>query len=598
MVVGRVDGPVVPSLRRLSRVVSEILVVADSRIPECDLPPLEQCGARVVRADFEYLEFHLPWIHKQCAADWVLRLDSDEFISDALLLELPQLIESRNCDQYWIPRRWLFPNLTTWLSEGPWWPDPQLRLVRNIGSLAFSGQLHSSATPQYPSGLAAGCLYHLELMQEDLPARWKKAARYEGLRPGLVAQDGFPTNGYYLPERFSRGSLSHTPSGDLEGLVEAANYQPPRSPEVDYRAPFVSREEFALHLTPTIDQLQSQEVRVTVADTMVLDTLVAGESTPLPVEIYNGGVGSVPFGPDADPPVRIGWKWWAGTELIDDSGRAYVSQEIGGHSHNRQLVNIVAPEAPGAYELELDFCIEGGGWNGSGTKYKARISARPSGTRFYIDESSGAMAQYADGSAVGKVLIPQVIHQVWLGASEMPREYRIFRDTWRRCNPEFKSRVWTDETVKSEFPDLDLSSARNPAEASNVLRYHVIARYGGIYVDCDIEARIPISPYLSGVTLFAGLEVPGRVCNALFGAVAEHPAMQLAAQYSTDFCGRGVQPFNTGPQMLTMVLAQYRDATIFPETAFYPYRWDESKPQGRSFEGSIAVHHWGKSWVK
>ncbi len=57
-------------------------------------------------------------------------------------------------------------------------------------------------------------------------------------------------------------------------------------------------------------------------------------------------------------------------------------------------------------------------------------------------------------------------------------------------------RLWTD----ANLAELDIASrererARTFAELSNLVRYEVLHRFGGVYVDTDVECRGPLAAY-------------------------------------------------------------------------------------------------------
>ena len=43
----------------------------------------------------------MAWLHAQCSADWILRIDDDEVLSASLLEQLPELTKARDVVQYW-----------------------------------------------------------------------------------------------------------------------------------------------------------------------------------------------------------------------------------------------------------------------------------------------------------------------------------------------------------------------------------------------------------------------------------------------------------------------------------------------------------------
>ena len=128
-------------LAPLRDIASEIVVVADSRVDDGVLAQYATASDRLLRYDFAApVERPYAWAHAQCRGEWILRIDGDELLSPELIDRIPALLARRDRIQYWLPRRWCYPDAGHWLDEKPWAPDHQARLVRNDpATLAFPG---------------------------------------------------------------------------------------------------------------------------------------------------------------------------------------------------------------------------------------------------------------------------------------------------------------------------------------------------------------------------------------------------------------------------------------------------------------------------
>lgn len=83
---------------------------------------------------------------RYCRGRWILRLDDDEVMEGGFAPLVDQLLATERFTHYWLPRKWvvsLDPPL--YLHAAPWYPDYQLRLLRNDASLAWK-------PPRYHSG--------------------------------------------------------------------------------------------------------------------------------------------------------------------------------------------------------------------------------------------------------------------------------------------------------------------------------------------------------------------------------------------------------------------------------------------------------------
>jgi inositol phosphorylceramide mannosyltransferase catalytic subunit len=187
--------------------------------------------------------------------------------------------------------------------------------------------------------------------------------------------------------------------------------------------------------------------------------------------------------------------------------------------------------------------------------------------------------------------IPRIFHQIWLGADPLPEDYARFQESWLRHHPGWELRFWTEENLPegARRPEL-YERLRAPAERSDVLRFELLWRHGGVYVDSDFECLRSIEPLIEDADFFVGYRKPGRVNNAIVGAVAAHPIVDRALDRIRPRATYGsVDKAGTGPLFLAAVLEEYPEVTIFEPKIFYP-RTAAARAK------AYAVHHRGRSW--
>lgn len=194
--------------------------------------------------------------------------------------------------------------------------------------------------------------------------------------------------------------------------------------------------------------------------------------------------------------------------------------------------------------------------------------------------------------------IPRIIHRIWLGPNPMSDQYAEYGETWRRHHPDWEMRLWTDETVA----ELDLPEAyersRDHLERCDVLRVELLRRFGGVYVDCDVECRKPIDRLIEGVSAFASYQQANRdvIQNGVMGSVPGHPAMERAAREVVETVGSGPITEATGPDFLTPIFASCPDLVVFDHEKFNPYSPVEPWRRDEEFPDAYAIHHWAGHW--
>jgi glycosyl transferase-like sugar-binding protein len=194
-------------------------------------------------------------------------------------------------------------------------------------------------------------------------------------------------------------------------------------------------------------------------------------------------------------------------------------------------------------------------------------------------------------------VIPKVIHRIWLGRRRIPDQAEHFWQRFAELHPGWELRTWTDADDYSWLANRELfEAAQTWTSRSDVLRFELLARHGGIYVDVDVEPIRSFEPLLTH-RAFVGLESPGVMCGAILGSEAAHPAIQALIRSLPGWTkGRPNADPGTwaGPAFLTAQWIGREDIEIFPKEAFYPAHW--SQRMRRPSASSYAVHHWAKNW--
>jgi len=108
------------------RCCDEILII-DSGSVDRTVELAEKLGARVIEAGWRGYAGQKNWAAEQAAYDWILSLDADEALSEALEAEIWNLKKNGpRYDAYTMPR--LAQYLGRWILHSGWYPDRKVRL--------------------------------------------------------------------------------------------------------------------------------------------------------------------------------------------------------------------------------------------------------------------------------------------------------------------------------------------------------------------------------------------------------------------------------------------------------------------------------------
>ena len=159
------------------RCCDEILIV-DSGSTDRTTELAEKLGARVVEAGWRGYAGQKNWAAEQAANDWILSLDADEALSEALEAEIWNLKKTGpRFDAYTMPR--LARYLGRWVLHSGWYPDRKIRLY-DRGKARWVGDfVHESVMSEGRVGHLEANILHFTC--ESLAENVKTMDRYTTL---------------------------------------------------------------------------------------------------------------------------------------------------------------------------------------------------------------------------------------------------------------------------------------------------------------------------------------------------------------------------------------------------------------------------------
>ena len=323
--------------------------------------------------------------------------------------------------------------------------------------------------------------------------------------------------------------------------------------------------------------------------------LGVGERAAIPVRVRNEGSLEWDSSGRSRPPVTVSCRWIdsRGVVVVMDAPRTPLREPVPPGGEATVGLDVAAPVRPGSYTIEIDLVEESVRWFGA---------ARPLAVDVRAPLRLGARRSWARRRAPVRRArlhreIPPILHRIWIGGAPLPAEFEAFGQTWRQHHPHWEFRTWGDHDAEALLPRRVLRGSRSPSELSNLVRYEILRRHGGVYVDTDVECRRPIDPLLAGASAFAGWERHSRLGTAVLASAPRHPVFELAAREARLTQGLGLDSVEAnGPGFFTQVVAERPLIMAYPKEHFYPYLWDEPYRRHESFPQSFAVHHWQLSW--
>ena len=170
-------------------------------------------------------------------------------------------------------------------------------------------------------------------------------------------------------------------------------------------------------------------------------------------------------------------------------------------------------------------------------------------------------------------MIPKIIHQTCKSIENMPRRWRVYQEKLHALHPDWEHKIWSDEDnlafVEREFPDMLDIYLKLPKNIMrvDVIRYFLLYRVGGLYLDMDYEMLRPFE--FANEECVLPWEVDGvRVANAIMASAPGHPFFKLVIEDLKANPPLTPNPSNTqvlhatGPHFLSRILHRGRAAGI------------------------------------
>lgn len=164
-------------------------------------------------------------------------------------------------------------------------------------------------------------------------------------------------------------------------------------------------------------------------------------------------------------------------------------------------------------------------------------------------------------------------------------------------NPHWEVKLWHDDSLLGVGIDTEYMLKRfwSPASASNMIRLKLIQKYGGIYLDMDMEPLLPIDSVRQVYGhAFACDQGDGRLCNAAFGAPPDHPWINWQIEHGPGDC----DPHDAAWGVYTMTKAPREMLYVVRTNAFFPYHYSEPEELRKPHPYTICEHKWHGSWTK
>lgn len=202
-------------------------------------------------------------------------------------------------------------------------------------------------------------------------------------------------------------------------------------------------------------------------------------------------------------------------------------------------------------------------------------------------------------------MIPKIIHQIWIGPKKRPDCWMdTFKIDYIKMNPQWNYKLWTDKNILELFNEFPIMKQIYETEStyngkSDLLRYLILYKYGGIYIDADSVwiNKKSFDPLLTQVNndFFVAFEPNMKLlCGGVMGSSKNNKYVknlienieQMVKRDNTNnvYIANYIKQRNIngaakqiGPGHITRLFKDNKEITKFPSIYFYPGGWHNNK---------------------
>lgn len=204
-------------------------------------------------------------------------------------------------------------------------------------------------------------------------------------------------------------------------------------------------------------------------------------------------------------------------------------------------------------------------------------------------------------------MIPKRIHYCWFGHGEKSKLAERCIKSWHKYCPDYEIVEWNESNVDiygNPYMEMCYNN-RKYAFLADYVRLVIVEKYGGIYLDTDVELLSSLDELLVNQG-YIGFETIGSVNTGMgFGSI-EHGKMVQTMLREYDQLLDGKQGVIGCPILNTAALLKLgmkqdgtfqklSDCTVYPIEWFNPY--DDPTGVLNKTENTVSIHWYAKTWM-
>lgn len=209
-------------------------------------------------------------------------------------------------------------------------------------------------------------------------------------------------------------------------------------------------------------------------------------------------------------------------------------------------------------------------------------------------------------------MIPKTLHYCWFGGNPLPELAKSCIDSWKKHCADYDIIEWNEQNFDITINNYvkEAYESKKWAFVTDFVRLWVIEKYGGIYVDTDVEVVKSLDSFLKH-SAFSGFERDNKIPTGIMGGEKQNAWCKYQLRY---YENRNFILPDKSLDMTTNVkiitdLTQKEDGIILNNSyqelpsgaVFYPSEWFCPKNPQTGFlhitKNTHTIHHFAGSWI-
>lgn len=208
--------------------------------------------------------------------------------------------------------------------------------------------------------------------------------------------------------------------------------------------------------------------------------------------------------------------------------------------------------------------------------------------------------------------IPKIIHYCWFGGSELPEIAIKCINSWKKQCPEYKIIEWNEKNFDINYNNYvkEAYEEKKYAFVSDVARLVIVKKYGGIYLDIDVELIKPLDDFLDCDAFFSTEDNKVISTGLGFGACENNELIQKMLDDYNDihFKKNGKLDLEPCPIRNTESIkniickfsnrneiCEYNNNFFYPKEYFCPI--DNLSGEINVTNKTVSIHHFSGLWL-